>query len=42
MAIYDENLVVCKNVCFSLGAADAGQDLVRVLGPGERERVVVP
>src|SRR5215510_6784879 len=36
------HLVVCKNICFSLGAADAGQDLVRVLGPGERARVVVP
>jgi HEAT repeat protein len=35
-------LVVCKNVCFSLGAVDAGEDLVGVLGPGEGLGVVVP
>jgi len=34
--------VVCKGVCFSLGARDAGEDLVGVLGPGERPGVVVP
>jgi hypothetical protein len=28
-------LVVCKNVCFSLGAVDAGEDLVGILGAGE-------
>ena len=35
-------LVVCKRVRFSLRAFDAGEDLVGVLGPGERVRVVVP
>ena len=35
-------LVFCKNVCFSLGALDAGEDLVGVLGPGERCGVLVP
>ena len=35
-------LVFCKNVSFSLRAFDAGEDLVRLLGPGERDRVVVP
>jgi hypothetical protein len=35
-------LVVCKRVCLSLGAFDLGEDLVGVLGPGERPRVVVP
>ena len=35
-------LVVCKNVGFSLRAFDAVKDLVGVLGPGEGDRVVVP
>src|SRR5205085_9171499 len=35
-------LVVCKRVCFSLGALDAGEDRVGVLGPGKRPGVVVP
>ncbi|MQA88557.1 MAG: hypothetical protein GEV03_29090, partial [Streptosporangiales bacterium] len=35
-------LVVCKNVGFSLRAADAGEDLVGVFGPGEGPWVVVP
>jgi hypothetical protein len=35
-------LVDCKDACFSLGAVDAGEDLVGVLGPGERPGVVVP
>lgn len=29
-------LVLCKSVYFSLGAVDAGEDLVGVLGPGEK------
>ncbi|MDQ2816297.1 MAG: helix-turn-helix domain-containing protein, partial [Actinomycetota bacterium] len=37
-----DELVVCKGLGFSLGALDAGEDLVGVLGPGERLRVVVP
>src|SRR5450755_1471461 len=37
-----QDLVVCKSACFSLRALDAGQDLVGVLGPGERAGVVVP
>jgi predicted TPR repeat methyltransferase len=32
----------CKGACFSLGAFDAVQDLVGVLGPGEGARVLVP
>jgi hypothetical protein len=36
------NLVLCKSGCFSLGALDAGEDLIGVLGPGERLEVVVP
>src|SRR5258708_28783618 len=35
-------LVLCKGACFSLGAFDAVQDLVGVLGPGEGARVLVP
>ncbi len=35
-------LVVCKGACFSLRALDLAEDLVGVLGPGERVRVVVP
>jgi hypothetical protein len=35
-------LVVCKSVRFSLRASDLGEDLIGVLGPGERVRVVVP
>ena len=35
-------LVVCKGACFSLGSFDLSEDLVGVLGPGERVRVVVP
>ena len=35
-------LVMCKNACFSFGSFDAGEDLLGVLGPGERARVVVP
>lgn len=34
--------MVCKDVRFSLRAFDAGEDLVSVLGPGERPWVVVP
>jgi hypothetical protein len=34
--------VVCKSGCFSLGALDAGEDLVSVLGPGEWAGMVVP
>jgi hypothetical protein len=34
--------VVCKNACFSLRAVDLGEDLVRVLGPGDRPGVFVP
>jgi hypothetical protein len=34
--------VVCKGACFSFGALDLAEDLVGVLGPGERVRVVVP
>jgi len=34
--------LVCKDVRFSLRAVDAGEDLVSVLGPGERPWVVVP
>jgi hypothetical protein len=37
----DAELVVCKNVSFSLGAFDAVEDGVSVLGPRERDRVVV-
>jgi hypothetical protein len=36
------HLVVRKSVGFSLRAFDFAEDLVRVLGPGERARVVVP
>jgi hypothetical protein len=36
------DLVVRKSACFSLRAVDAGEDLVGVLGPGERSGVVVP
>ena len=35
-------LVVCKDVCFSLRAFDAGEDLVGILGPCERPGVLVP
>jgi hypothetical protein len=35
-------LVVCKGLGFSLRALDAGEDLVGVLGPGERPGLVVP
>jgi hypothetical protein len=35
-------LVVCESIRFSLGAVDAGEDLVGVLGPGNRPGVVVP
>ena len=35
-------LVLCKTACFSLGALDLAEDLVGVLGPGERDGVVVP
>ena len=41
-APYINSLVLCKNVCFSLRAFDAGEDLVGVLGPAERDGVVVP
>ena len=34
--------MVCKTACVSLGALDLAEDLVGVLGPGERVRVVVP
>jgi hypothetical protein len=33
---------VCKSACFSFRTFDLGEDLVRVLGPGERAGVVVP
>jgi hypothetical protein len=35
-------VVIYKDISFSLRAFDAREDLVRVLGPGERHRVVVP
>src|SRR5260221_9641037 len=38
----DFELVLCKSVCFSFGSFDAGEDLLGVLGPGERRGVVVP
>jgi hypothetical protein len=34
--------VLRKSVCFSLGAVDLAEDLVGILGPGERAGVVVP
>lgn len=34
--------MVCKGVRFRLGAVDAGEDLVGVLGPGEGTGVVIP
>jgi hypothetical protein len=37
-----EILVVCKNVGFSLRAFDAVEDVVGVLGPGERDGMLVP
>jgi hypothetical protein len=33
--------VACKDLCFSLGAVDLGEDLVGVLDPGERLGVLV-
>jgi molybdenum cofactor biosynthesis enzyme MoaA len=42
MLRFAEDLVLCKNVGFSLRAFDAGEDLVGVLGPGKRDGVVVP
>ncbi len=35
-------LVVCKIDCFSLRSFDLAEDLVGILGPGERDRVLVP
>jgi len=35
-------LVVCKTLCLSLRAVDAGEDLIRVLDPGTRPGVLVP
>jgi len=35
-------LVVCKTGCFSLRAFDLAEDLVGVLGPGERDGVLAP
>ena len=35
-------LVLCKTLCFSLRVVDAGEDLIRVFGPGKRAGVLVP
>jgi len=34
--------MVCKTGCFSLRAFDLAEDLVGVLGPGERDGVLAP